>query len=219
MADYLPRRDPELGQWAANFSALITAAPTTYGLVAGDASTIATYVSAFTSALAVVNNPATKTKATVAAKDGAKAAMLDIVRGYAQQVRNNNGVSNADKTALGLTIPDRTPTVVPPPTSQPLLNIIGATPGVHTLRYADASTPDSRRKPVGTIGLQLFVAIGAGAVTDPAVAPFRAFVTRQPYGVSFEPADHGKLATYFARWQNGKGEAGPWSNPVTFTIT
>src|SRR5438046_3013565 len=161
MGSYIPTRDAELGQWVGNFSTLISASPATYGLVAGDAAAIAGYVNAFVAALTVVNNPATKTKATVAAKDGAKAAMLDIVRPYAQQVRNNNGVSNADKTALGLTIVDRTPTPVPPPTSSPLLSVIGATPGEHTLRYSDANTPDSRRKPAGTIGLQLFVAVAS----------------------------------------------------------
>ena len=92
MGSYLPAREAELGQWVTNFSTLISASPGTYGLVAGDASTIATYSSAFTSALAVVNNPATKTRATVAAKDGAKAAMLDIVRAYAMQVRNKRAV-------------------------------------------------------------------------------------------------------------------------------
>lgn len=218
MGSYIPSRDAELGQWVTNFSTLITASPGTYGLLAGDAAAIAAYVTAFTGALAVVNNPATKTKATVAAKDGARAAMLDIVRPYAQQVRNNNGVSNADKTALGLTIVDRTPTSVPPPTSSPLISVIGATPGEHTLRYSDSNAPDSRRKPVGVIGLQLFVAVASGAVADPAVAPFKAFVTRQPYGVTFDPADNGKLATYFARWQNRKGQTGPWSNAITFTI-
>lgn len=128
------------------------------------------------------------------------------------------GVSNADKTALGLTLVDQTKTPIAPPVSAPLLNVIGATPGVHTLRFADSNTPDRRGKPAGTIGLQLFVAVATGSVNDPAVAPFKAFVTRQPYGVVFDASSSGKLATYFARWQNAKGEAGPWSNPTTFTI-
>lgn len=74
--------------------------------------------------MAVVNNLATKTRAMAAAKDGARAAILEIVRRYAQQVRNNQGVSNADgvsdadKLALGLTLPDRTPTVVPAPSTR-----------------------------------------------------------------------------------------------------
>lgn len=218
MASYIPTRDTELGAWAGNFSTLVSASPGSYGLTAGDATTIATYVNAFTAALGVVNNPATKSKATVAAKDGAKAAMLDIVRPYAQQVRNNLGVGNSEKLALGLTVVDRTPSPVPAPVSSPLLNVIAATPGEHMLRFSDSAQPDRRSKPAGVIGLQLFVAVGTGIVSDPKVAQFRAFVTRQPYAVPFEAADNGKLATYFARWQNGKGDVGPWSTAVSFTV-
>jgi hypothetical protein len=36
--------------------------------------------------------------------------------------------------------------------------------------------------------------------------------------VNFTAADNGKLATYFARWQNRRGETGPWSSAATFTI-
>jgi hypothetical protein len=215
---YIPSRDAELGQWAANFSTLMSASPGMYGLLAGDAATIATYVGAFTSALAVVNNPATKTRATVAGKDGARAAMLDIVRGYAMQVRNNQGVSNADKLALGLTLPDRTPTVVPAPVTVPLLNVLAATPGEHTLRYSDAAAPDRRGKPAGSVALQLFAAVGVSNVQDPAEARFYAVVTRQPYAVRYPRSENGRVATYFARWQNRKGDVGPWSNPISFTV-
>ena len=52
MASYIPSRDAELGQWWTNFSTLISGSPGTYGLVAGDAANIATYVNVFTTALA-----------------------------------------------------------------------------------------------------------------------------------------------------------------------
>lgn len=215
---YLPSRDAELGQWAGNFSALISAAPGMYGLQEGDAANIAAYVNAFNAALAVVANPAAKTKATVAAKDGARAAMLEIVRPYAVRVRDNLGVSNADKAALRLTIMDQTKTPVPPPVTLPLLNVLAATRGAHLLRYSDSAAPDRRGKPAGAVGLQLFVAVAGGSVNDPTIAAFRSLVTRQPYAVSYVSADNGKIATYFARWQNSKGQVGPWSNALAFTI-
>ena len=218
MADYIPSRDANLADWMNNFSTLITGSPGTYALTAGDATTIATYVSAFVNALTVVSNPATKTRATVAAKDGAKAAMLDIVRPYAQQVRANRGVSNEHKVALGLTIADETRTPIPAPATNPILMVIGATPGEHTVRFADSATPDRRKKPFGAIGLQLFVVVAAAPVNDPAAAEFRSFVTKQPFAVMYEAADNGKVATYFARWQTRTGLVGPWSTGVAFTI-
>ena len=97
----------------------------------------------------------------------ALSAMLDIVRPYAIQVRNNAGVSNADKTALGLTIVDQTKTTVPPPTSSPLLNVLAATQGEHTIRYADSNAR------VAQASLDMFLAwfpglpkrLGAYAIT------------------------------------------------------
>lgn len=215
---YIPLRDSDLGQWAANFSTLISSSPASYGLTAGDASAIATYVNAFNAALTVVNNPGTKTAASVATKDGCKAAMLDIIRPYAMQVRNNRGVSNAEKTALGLRVVDQTKSPVPAPSSSPSVDVAAATRGEHLLRIRDAASPAGRGKPAGVTGLQLYIAIAAMAVDDPGAATFKAFVTKQPYVVQFDHADSGKIATYHARWQNGKGETGPWSNPVSFIV-
>jgi hypothetical protein len=210
--DYIPAREEQMRAWGVNFDTLLTANPALYGLQAGDAATVHAYVAAFTVALDAAVNPGTRTIATVAAKDGAKAAMLDILRGYAQQVRNNQGVSNANKAALGLTLVDPTPTPVPAPVTAPLLALVAATPGVQTLRFADASTPDKRAKPAGTIGMQLFVAIAATMPAGgPDAARFKAFVTRQPFGVTFDPADKGLTAYYYARWQTRTGLVGPWS--------
>jgi hypothetical protein len=36
--------------------------------------------------------------------------------------------------------------------------------------------------------------------------------------VSFEPADAGKTATYFARWMTQRGLVGEWSLPVAMII-
>lgn len=215
---YIPPKDADLAVWANNFAALITAAPATYGLTAGDASTIQGFVDDFQAALTIALNPATKTAPTVAAKDGAKAAMLEICRLYAQQVRNNIGVSDADKVSLGLTIPDHTPTPIPAPSSNPILGLVGAQPGQQTLRYADSATPDKRGKPFGVLGLQVFVAVGVTAAVSPDDARFKSFVTRQPYGVNFTSGEAGKVATYFARWQSRTGLIGPWSAPVSMIV-
>jgi hypothetical protein len=218
MSSYIPSQDAALKAWAENFDALITANPATYGLVPADAVSIDGFVDAFSAAYLVITNPATKTKPAVANKDGAKAAMLSIVRGYAQQIKLNQGVTNENKLALGLTLSDGTPTPIPAPSSNPILSVIGATMGQQTIRFADVNTPALRAKPFGAIGLQLFRHIGIAPISDPALATFNAFVTRQPYGVSFDNADNGKTCTYFARWQTRTGLVGPWSPPVSFTV-
>ena len=43
--------------------------------------------------------------------------------------------------------------------------------------------------------------------------------TRPPYVAQFDAADAGKTAYYWLRWENTKGETGPWSAAVSATIT
>jgi hypothetical protein len=217
-APYIPPTDAALQTWADNFSTLITAAPATYGLVAGDAVAIAAVVNAYSAAYAIAIDPPTRTKPSVAAKDAARQAMLDVVRGYAIQIRNNAGVTNEDKADLGLTLPDPTPTPVPPPATSPVLSVLGATPLQLTLRFTDQTTPTSRAKPENVTGLELHAVASATVISDPAVIPYAKIATRNPVALDFDAADVGKQAYIAGRWLNRKGEPGPWSNVVAFTV-
>src|SRR4051812_14860675 len=71
-SNYIPSRDDDFAAFATQFSAKITLAPTSYSLVAADATALAALVLSFTNALAAVNDDATKTKVTVAVKDTAR---------------------------------------------------------------------------------------------------------------------------------------------------
>lgn len=215
---YIPPKDSDLLAWATNFDSTIAATPATFGLLPADAAAITAVVAPYQAAQAVVDNPATKTATTVAAKNNAKQAMLVVVRAYASQIRLNAGVTDADKLAIGLNLPNNSPSPIPAPTSSPILTIIGATPGQLTLRYADSNTPDKRSKPQGVTALQLFVGVATSALTDPEDATFNSLTTKQPVAVTFLPGDAGKVATLFGRWSTRTGLVGPWSNPTSFVV-
>ena len=215
---YIPTRDTDLNLWLNNFASLITADPPLYGLQASDAVTIQGLADDFDAALTLATDPSTRTTVTIAAKDAAKAAALPVIREYAQMIKANVGVTDEDKAALGLNLDDNTVTTIPPPASQPLIAIIGATPLQHTLRYSDANTPDSRSKPEGVDGMVLYRTIAATGQEDQTAGLFNQLVTRQPFASDFDPEDVGKVCTYFARWYNRKGELGPWSTPINMVI-
>lgn len=217
-APYIPPKDSDFLAWITNFNTLITAAPATYGLVAADATAIDAVTDPYVTAQGVVDNPATKTVTTVATKNNTKQAALAVVRVYAQQIAHNAGVADADKLALGLNLPNTSPSPIPAPTSSPLLTIIGATPGQLTIRFADSNTPDKRSKPQGATQMQLFVQTATTVGTDPADASFYAAVTKQPFAVNFDPGDAGKMATMWARWQTRTGLTGPFSLAASFVI-
>jgi hypothetical protein len=222
MADYLPSTENGLRDWALAFSGLITANPSTYGLMASDATAIANVANAFDAALTRATDRNTKTQGAVAAKDSAKAAMVAVLRHYAQVIKMNDGITNEEKTDLGLTIDDPQPSPVPAPTTQPICSIVGATPMQHTLRFADAATPTKRAKPQGVMGLELHYYIGDTPPVSPDAAggttKFYGLATKQPFAVTLNPADKGKTATYYARWITRTGLVGPWSSPVSMTV-
>ena len=213
-----PRADGECLAMMRTFAGNISAAPSAYMLSPADAAMIQHAVDEFAAAYSVALAPATRTKCTVAVKNEVRYSAEQLCRLYYSLIKLNLGVSYADKIAIGVNPPNPSRTPMQCPLSSPLLNIIAATPGSHTLCYRDSMTPTSKAKPFGATQLQLFVAIGDQRVRNPQEAAFYRAFTVNPVGVAFEAKDDGKLATYFGRWASRKGDVGPWSLPVSMRI-
>lgn len=218
MSSYLPASESLLQEWANNFASKLTAAPATYGITAPEALVMQTAYDEFIAAYAIAIDPATRTKSAIETKNIKKSAMIGEIRPLAMQIKLNDSVSNADKLDLGLTLSDGTITPIPAPSTQPIIMIVGATPQQQALRVVDSATPQSRAKPAGATGLQLFGKAATSGPVSPDDCKFIGFITRQPFVVNWAAGDVGKTAYYYARWQNAKGEVGPWSLVASFTI-
>ena len=218
MVDFIPARDTDALAWMLNFSTKITANPATYQVAVADAVAIANAVDAFDAALTIVQDPAQNTEVTIAAKDDARTSADQICRQFAALIKPNMGISDPDKISIGVPPPNNDRNPIDVPDTSPILSVIAATPGAHTVRYSDSFTPDSPAKPFGAANMQVFVAIDVAAVSDPAQAEFYGAFTRNPLVIAFSAPDNGKQATYFARWASVKGDVGPWSSPVSLAI-
>jgi hypothetical protein len=220
---YIPATDSGFLAFLVNFSALITANPTDYGLTAGNATTISGQLAIFEPALALATDPSTKTPVTVAAKDAARVNAIAIVRPFAQAVAKNPAISDALKIGLGLNPPNTSPSPIPPITVAPAISLVSAQIGSQTLNIRNPETPDSKAKPAGASGIQLFRSVGTTHATDPAQCSLHAVATKTPLNVGFEPSESGKKVTYFARYvtpsgPGGKQQEGPFSAPLNATI-
>lgn len=219
LAPYLPNKDGQLDTWALNFSTLITASPATYGLGAGDATTIAGVYAAWHAAFLLATNPSTKTKTSVAAKNTARFNLLAICRPYATMISLNAGVSSADKTTLGVNPRTSVPTPISAPTSKPVLAFISASSMQSHMRYSDSvAGPLVKSKPYGVIGMQFFGKTSATVITDPALLPILQQQPTSPYTVQWASGDVGKTAYLAGRWITRKGLVGPWSDILTLTV-
>lgn len=223
-APYIPGPDAQFDSWIANFSTKLTAAPATYGLVAGDATAVAAVTATWATAYAASVAPATRTPVTIAAKDSARTNAEALIRPLAQQVSRNAGVSNDDKTAIGVNLPNTARTPVPPPTTKPGLTLVTSVHFQMTLAYRDTSTPTSKGKPTGAIGTDMRMTLAIAPATDPEAAKPLTIATKSPVIVSFTSQDVGKYATFWARWQTrsgpgGQAQYGDWSAPMTVVVT
>ena len=213
---YVPQPDSIFATWLDNFSTKLTANPTEYGLVAGDAAAVDGVNDTFQLAYANAIDPSTRTSATIAAKDAGRVNAESVVRPLAVRVIQNPSVTNEARVALGVTVPTPVPTPIAPPTTAPSLILINAVPLLHNMAYRDATDPLVRAKPFGVVSLSLFVQIGVSAGIDPDAAGFKGDFNKTPFQVPWLAADRGKHATYWARWKTRSGPAGvpqlgPWS--------
>lgn len=219
LAPYIPAKDALFAAWIDNFSTLITASPPTYGLVAGDATAIATVTAAWDVAYALVTSPTTKTAATVSQKDTAKITALGTIRPYSQNIALNAGVASMDKIALGLNPRTSTPLPITAPTTYPVLSVVQALSLQHIIRYRDSiASPSVKSKPYGVTGCLLFGTASATAITDPTLLMFLQQATKSPLMQGWASGSAGQKAYYAARWVTRKGLLGPWSPIVSFTI-
>lgn len=219
---YLPDRDADFDAWLVNFSTLLTAAPTNYGLIAADATAVSTVKNAWVAAYALSTNPATRTAATVADKDAARASAEATVRPYAIRIRNNSSVSDLLKVGIGVTIPSFPPSPIPVPTSQVDVTLLRAIPLEWTLAYKEPFAV-GKAKPFGAIGVEFWIGIGTVPAISPAQCVYRDTFTKSPSRVGFLPADQGKIGTIFARWvtrsgPGGVAQKGPWSTALSAVI-
>lgn len=216
---YIPAADLAFDAWLTNFSTLLTAAPTDYGLIAGDATLVAARKTAFHAALILATDPGTRTPSTVADKDAERVLAEAVVRPYATQISRNPTVSNELKTEIGVTVPDPSRSPIPAPSTAPVLSVRSMIPGQVTLDYRDAANPVPRSKPFGVIGIQLFASFGTVAAVDPDQLAFVQQVTKTPTLLS-SAGQSGKIASMAARWvtrggPGGVAQVGPWSAIVS----
>ena len=220
---YIPAPDALFATWSTNFSTLLTANPTSYGLVAGDAVAVAAADALFQAAYALAIAPGTRTSGTIADKDTERVNTEAIVRPLAVRIIQNPSVSAMLKTDIGVTVPSVVPTPVPAPTTAPVLILVSAGPLIHTLQYRDSATPLVKAKPFGVVSLELSAQLGTSAGIDPDAATFLNGYNKTPFQVSWNAPDRGKHATYWGRWMTRSGPAGvpqrgPWSTSLDVII-
>jgi hypothetical protein len=156
---WLPLKDQDLRAYCQAWVATITPSPSTYGLVVGDVTSLTSSTSSYADALALVDEPSTRTRVTVADKQNKRHALMTLMRNLYKKVRAAN-LTNDKLEALGLPVPV-IPSPIPVPAMKPTVNIVSRDENRVTVKITDPTDPTRRGKPPGVDGIAVFSFIGA----------------------------------------------------------
>jgi hypothetical protein len=209
--DFIPKADRTFLVWLKTLLAYLQTKIAVWGVPSAEFAAMQTMTTTFENALNVAENPSTHTVVTVQAKNDARKAVEDktrvVVKGY---VTYNPAVTNADRDAMGLPIHKTSRTPAPVPVTVPEAEVVLPSPAVVEIHFRDAES-EHKAKPTGVHGAEI-----AWAILDTPPADWKqltrsSFDTHTPLRLTFEGADRGKTLYYALRWENTRGEKGPWS--------
>jgi hypothetical protein len=157
-------------------------------------------------------NPADRSPAKSAALKETEADFKKVYRQfYTGYLKNNPLVTDEDLVSMSL--PKRPSGERTPP--QPLKTAVEATvdssiPATISISYRDRNGRGTA-KPGGVHGVEIGWEILDSPPTDWAQLTHSAFDTRTPAKLVFSGEQRGKTLYFALRWENTRGEKGPWS--------
>ncbi len=213
--DFLPSKDADLLAWANSFSAKITATPVAYGLVAAQATAFSALLTTWSADLAVATDPATRTRAAIAAKNASRTPLKAEARELARIINAFPSITNEQRIELGLTPRSGTISPINPPTECPVLEVVSAIG--RTLKLKLRSSDSNRRgKPADVAGATLFSYVGSAPPADIAAWKFEGSITKTVFDCEF-PASvaAGAQVWLCAFWFSPRAQSGPACQPVS----
>ncbi|MDR3651755.1 MAG: hypothetical protein P4L34_02140 [Paludibacter sp.] len=219
MADYLPSSDPEFDLWQDTFVKTTKANQVIWVISAERQTALESKQSIWNTAFSKASNKQNRTSADVQAKNDARYDLEKEIRSFTSEFLTYNSlVSDSDRTLMGLTVKSGTRTASPVPTTSPLGMVDFSVRLQHILRLSDQATPQSKAKPAGVHGCEVWAKLGGDAPKDASELSYLGVSTTSSFTTSYEGKQANTMAYYWLRWVNTRGEHGPWSNTVSSII-
>jgi hypothetical protein len=221
MGSFMPRTDLGLEAFANPFSGYVTTNAVVLGVPAGTATDLATKTTDYSDALHACDDPVTRTRGKIAAKNTARTILRKAIGDVALLIYGNPNVTDEQLRDMNLTVRSA-PTYQPPPALAPIIaakSISGRTVR-GTLR--DATVEDKRRRPINAKGATMMIAWGTPTPPPAGDAGWRLAgqTGRTSFVVQFPNEVAGGVPCYIsALWYNERGEYSPASDPITVYLS
>ncbi|MDR1964972.1 MAG: hypothetical protein LBQ50_14470 [Planctomycetaceae bacterium] len=215
--DYLPRSDQGLLVWAKN---LVLYAMEHYDAMKIPEESVVLLqqqYSAYSNTLTKAEFP-NRGKLDVLEKNEARDVLKSSLRKFVQGFLYNPAVTDVDREAMGVPSHDRNPTSRPAPDTHPVITTESKNHYELILHIRDSGR-SRRKKPENAIGAVVYFKTSDEPITDPNQLTSSVLVTRASHILEFPPSERGKTVYMAARWENAKGEKGPWSEIISEIIS
>ena len=168
-----------------------------------------TYIAAYE----VWIDPAQSTPVAIQQFKDAEDTFVPLFRKLYAFVKMHPLTTNADLVGMGFPVPQHTHTPAPVPTSFPEALASHPAPATVVISFLDSESKKVR-KPAGVHGAEIIWAILDTAPQDQDWDKLihSEFDTASPFTLSFTGPDRGKDLYFALRWENTRGEKGPWSD-------
>jgi hypothetical protein len=154
--------------------------------------------------------PVTRTPLITFTKTNARKEYEKPLRLLVKGLESNPRVSDDDRRSMGIVISSSTKKSNPSPTTYPLFTVDSSTIRLLKIIFRDNES-SSKAKPHGVHGVEIRWSILETAPTTVNDLTTSSFDTRSPFTLEFENNQRGKTVWFCLRWENTKGEKGPWS--------
>jgi hypothetical protein len=163
-------------------------------------------------------NPATSTRAALENLKLAEKNFFPLYREFYAFMKASPLVSNASLVAMGF--PPRPDGGRSPHPVDKLFIVVHVRPLANFILEVSFSNRDtgSSMIPYFLTGAVCFYSVSDKPITNPNELTHSKLATRSHIDLVFDPLQRGKMVYIAARWQNRRGEVGPWSEIVAVVI-
>lgn len=217
MADFLDKfSDSELSDFSDQFYTRLNAAPGDYAATAAQATDLSTKKGAFAVNLTAHVAAQADARSKTQAKDASREQLEEIIRFIVKQAKLN-GVDDSHLSKLG--VPTGASGDAASNATRPTGSVDTSQRFQHLIRFSDEAAPDSKRKPRGVLGCEIYRKIDGAPPVDESECTFLTLDTESPYLADYSGTKAGDMIHYMLRWRMRDGSVSAWSETLSATVT
>jgi hypothetical protein len=215
--NYIPPNDGKFLEWIKNFLAYLVLNAARWRIEPESWRELEMLTTQYEEAYVKLEEP-NHGKADVLLKTQCRETLEKSTRLFVKEyVANNHLVSDDDRIHLAVTIRDTKPTLSPVCDKPPFITIALLAAGIILIKFGNIET-GKKGKPVGQSGAEMVYAILDHKPQDWDELTHSIYSTSSPFRLSFKGTERGKVLYFALRWQNTRGEKGPWTEIMSVII-